>query len=104
MTCSETSNFLSLNIMKEKGLVTQKMLDLYLPEIDYNIVEALVCSSCVGSLVSYLKLATVCAATEEKITKYCGQIDTNGSGQDLVDLNRMFCKENENERDFLRKL
>ncbi|KAJ8976267.1 hypothetical protein NQ317_001906 [Molorchus minor] len=34
MTCSETSNFLYLDAMKDEGLVSQKMLDLYLPEIE----------------------------------------------------------------------
>ncbi|KAJ8976272.1 hypothetical protein NQ317_001911 [Molorchus minor] len=101
MTCSETSNFLCLDVMKEEGLVSQKMLDLYLPEIDYNIVELLVCRSCVGSLVSYLKFATVCATTEETITENHERIHTNS--QDLVALNRMFCKENKNECEILRK-
>ncbi|KAJ8968239.1 hypothetical protein NQ317_011355 [Molorchus minor] len=74
------------------------MLDLYLPETDYNNVELLICRSCVGPLASYLKFVTVCATTEEKITKYCEQIDTNG--QDLVELNhvRLFYNENEGYR------
>ncbi|KAJ8976289.1 hypothetical protein NQ317_001928 [Molorchus minor] len=62
---------------------------------DYNIVEPLICRSCVGSLVNYLKFVTVCATTEETITKHCGQIDTND--QDLVESNGMFCNENECE-------
>ncbi|KAJ8976275.1 hypothetical protein NQ317_001914 [Molorchus minor] len=95
LTCSETSNFLSLDIMKEEGLVSQEMLDFYLPEIDYNIVELLVCRSCVRSLVNYLKFVTVCATTEETIIKYCGQIDIND--QDPVELNGMFRNENESE-------
>ncbi|KAJ8976273.1 hypothetical protein NQ317_001912 [Molorchus minor] len=101
MTCSETSNFLCLDVMKEEGLVSQKMLDLYLPEIDYNILELLVCRPCVRSLVSYLKFATVCATTEETITKNYGRIHTNS--QDLVALNRMFCKKNKDECGILRK-
>ncbi|KAJ8976292.1 hypothetical protein NQ317_001931 [Molorchus minor] len=65
--------------------------------LDYNIVELLICRYCVGSLVNYLKFETVCATTEETITKYCGQIDTND--QDPVELNGMFCNENECENE-----
>ncbi|KAJ8951971.1 hypothetical protein NQ317_006436 [Molorchus minor] len=70
-------------------------------ELDYNIVELLVCRPCVGSLVSFLKFATVCATTEETITKNYRRIHSNS--QDLVELNRMFCKENKNECGILRK-
>ncbi|KAJ8968235.1 hypothetical protein NQ317_011351 [Molorchus minor] len=73
--------------MEEKGLVSQKMLDLYLPETDCNIVGLMVCRSCVKSLAIYLKFATVSATTEAYIAKYCGQINTNG--QHLVELNRV---------------
>ncbi|KAJ8968231.1 hypothetical protein NQ317_011347 [Molorchus minor] len=106
MTCSETSNFLCLDVMKEEGLVSQKMLDLYLPEIEeYSSVittssSCWFCRPCVGSLVSYLKFATVCATTEETISKNYGRIHTNS--QDLVALNRMFSKENKNECEILR--
>ncbi|KAJ8952839.1 hypothetical protein NQ317_015946 [Molorchus minor] len=64
---------------------------------DYNIAE-LICRSCVGPLTSYLKFATVCVTTEEKIIKYCEQIDANGQG--LVELNcvRMFCNEKHPKR------
>ncbi|KAJ8963560.1 hypothetical protein NQ317_000666 [Molorchus minor] len=94
MTCSETSNFSSLDIMKGEGLVSQEMLDLYLPEMDYNIVELMVCRSCVTSLVSYLTFAWACVTTEEKIKYYWQQ---NSNGRELVDLNhvQIFCKENE---------
>ncbi|KAJ8976286.1 hypothetical protein NQ317_001925 [Molorchus minor] len=62
---------------------------------DYNIVELMVCRSCVRPFAGYLKFAKVCVTTEEKITKYREQIDTNG--QYLVELNhvQMFCNENE---------
>ncbi|KAJ8975179.1 hypothetical protein NQ317_001828 [Molorchus minor] len=48
-----------------------------------------------GPLARYLQFATVCATTEEKITKYREQIESNG--QDLVELNRArkFCYDNE---------
>ncbi|KAJ8976284.1 hypothetical protein NQ317_001923 [Molorchus minor] len=64
---------------------------------DHDIVELMACKSCMGSLARYLRFATVCATTEEKITKYCRQIDTNG--QDPLELNqvRMFCNQNESE-------
>ncbi|KAJ8976283.1 hypothetical protein NQ317_001922 [Molorchus minor] len=87
--------------MEEKGLVSQNMSDLYLPGTGYNNVELLICRSCVGPLVSYLKFAAICASTEEKITKYCGQIDTNSQDVKLNHV-RMY-KDNENEREILLK-
>ncbi|KAJ8968238.1 hypothetical protein NQ317_011354 [Molorchus minor] len=64
---------------------------------DHDIAQLMVCKSCVGQLPIYLKFTTVCETTEETITKYCGQMDTNG--QDLLELNRvwMFCNQNESE-------
>ncbi|KAJ8973239.1 hypothetical protein NQ317_004149 [Molorchus minor] len=76
------------------------MLDHYLPEIDYNIVKLLVCRPCVGSLVSYLKFATVCATTEETIGKILAdtyqQSRSSGVKPDVS-------KKNRNECEILRK-
>ncbi|KAJ8975190.1 hypothetical protein NQ317_001840 [Molorchus minor] len=46
---------------------------------DYNICRADLQILC-GPLTSYLKFATVCVTTEEKIIQYCEQIDANGQG------------------------
>ncbi|KAJ8968234.1 hypothetical protein NQ317_011350 [Molorchus minor] len=69
---------------------------------EHKIAELMVCRACLGSLAGYLKFATICVTTEDKITKYCKQIDT--IGQDLVELNhvRTFC--NDNKSDILKKL
>ncbi|KAJ8983726.1 hypothetical protein NQ317_009162 [Molorchus minor] len=71
--------------------------------LDFNIVELMVCRSCVGSLVGYLTFATACATTEKKITKYC--LRENFNGKELVDLNhvRMICKATENECEIFGK-
>ncbi|KAJ8968236.1 hypothetical protein NQ317_011352 [Molorchus minor] len=88
-------NKMKMNEKFSEKIISPGIIGSHYPPTENNEYYSNVCRSCVGQLPIYLNFATVCETTEEEITKYCRQIDTNG--HDLVELNhvRMFCNKNE---------
>ncbi|KAJ8977125.1 hypothetical protein NQ317_011661 [Molorchus minor] len=73
----EEGNYLSLEDIK---CLSENKLQQFLPEIEFNIVQPVVCMNCVELLENYFKFALTCASVEDKINKYCQQEGTNSNG------------------------
>ncbi|KAJ8969904.1 hypothetical protein NQ317_009129 [Molorchus minor] len=73
----EEGNYLCLEDIK---CLSENKLRQFLPEIEFNIVQPVVCMNCWELLENYFKFALTCASVEDKINKYCQQEGTNSNG------------------------
>ncbi|KAJ8970531.1 hypothetical protein NQ317_015797 [Molorchus minor] len=73
----EEGNYLYLEDIK---CLSENKLRRFLPEIEFNTIEPVVCMNCIELLKNYFKFALTCASIEEKINKYCQQEGTNSNG------------------------